>query len=77
MKNLVEMKIKPMRLHRSDVAKLLGVSETTIKRRVKNELGFPTPMKDGAGRAAHVYFKTADVEAYIAKQFGQPEAIAA
>lgn len=65
--------MKPIRLHRNDAAKLLGISVSTLRRRCDNDPDFPVPIKDGKTKGALVYFSTKEIEEYAQKQFDQRE----
>ena len=63
--------MKPLRIHREDVAKILGISVSTVRRRCKDDPNFPIPIKDGKTKSALVYFSMAEIEEYVKKQFDE------
>lgn len=58
-------------LSRNEVINLLGISETTLWRWIRDGL-FPKPVKFGLRR---IFFKTADVEAFLLASEGKDETL--
>ena len=47
---------------------LLGVSRSTLNRKVSTDKTFPRPIKEGSTRQAPVYFVQSEIEAWIQAQ---------
>lgn len=55
---------KPILIKQNSLMRALGFSRSTFYRRL-NDKAFPQPIKINSGRQGHVYYRVADVEAYI------------
>jgi prophage regulatory protein len=64
-----------IRMKQEHAARVLGISISTLKRRHQSDPHFPQPLKDGAGRQAHVYFVTQEITDWLQKQMDARQAI--
>lgn len=55
-------------VRRDEACRMLGISRTSLARKMAADPSFPKPIKDGSTRQAPVYFVRHEVEAWIRQQ---------